>query len=47
MSRWIVRWMEPFVFEKDPLQAAEAKIPILEKFNALRFLRFGNLVIIW
>ena len=25
MSRWIVRWMEKFVPEKDPLQAAEAK----------------------
>ncbi len=25
MSRWVVRWLERFVPEKDPLQAAEAK----------------------
>jgi len=25
MSRWIVKWMEKFVYEKDPLQASEAK----------------------
>ena len=24
MSRWIVKWVEKFVPEKDPLQAAEA-----------------------
>ncbi len=25
MSRWIAKWMEKFVYEKDPLQASEAK----------------------
>jgi small conductance mechanosensitive channel len=25
MSRWITKWMEKFVYEKDPLQASEAK----------------------
>ncbi len=25
MSRWIAKWMEGFVYEKDPLQASEAK----------------------
>lgn len=25
MSRWIVKWMEKFVYEKDPLRASEAK----------------------
>ena len=25
ISKWIVRWMEKFVPEKDPLQVAEAK----------------------
>jgi hypothetical protein len=25
MSRWIVRWIEKFVPERDPLRAAEAK----------------------
>ena len=25
MSRWITKWMEKFVYEKDPLQASEAR----------------------
>lgn len=25
MSRWIAKWMEKFVYEKDPLQASEAR----------------------
>jgi small conductance mechanosensitive channel len=36
MSRWIVRWMERFVFEKDPLQAAEAKKRAQTLGNILR-----------
>jgi len=36
MSRWIVRWMERFVLEKDPLQAAEAKKRAQTLGNILR-----------
>ena len=36
MSRWIVRWMERFVPEKDPLQAAEAKKRARTLGNILR-----------
>jgi small conductance mechanosensitive channel len=36
MSRWIVRWMEQFVLEKDPLQAAEARKRAQTLGNILR-----------
>lgn len=36
MSRWIVKWMEKFVPEKDPLQAAEAKKRAHTLGNTLR-----------
>jgi small conductance mechanosensitive channel len=36
MSRWIVRWMERFVPEKDPLQAVEAKKRAQTLGNILR-----------
>jgi small-conductance mechanosensitive channel len=36
MSRWIVTWMEKFVPEKDPLQAAEAKKRAHTLGNTLR-----------
>lgn len=36
MSRWIVGWMEKFVLEKDPLQAAEAKKRAQTLGNILR-----------
>ena len=36
MSKWIVRWMEKFVPEKDPLQAAEAKKRAHTLGNTLR-----------
>jgi small-conductance mechanosensitive channel len=36
ISRWIVKWMEKFVPEKDPLQAAEAKKRAHTLGNTLR-----------
>jgi small conductance mechanosensitive channel len=36
MSRWIVRWLEGFVPEKDPLQSAEAKKRAQTLGNILR-----------
>src|SRR3990170_1139740 len=36
MSKWIVRWMEKFVLEKDPLQATEAKKRAHTLGNTLR-----------
>jgi len=36
MSKWIVRWMEKFVPEKDPLQAVEAKKRAHTLGNTLR-----------
>ena len=36
MSRWIVKWMERFVPEKDPLQASEAKKRAHTLGNTLR-----------
>ncbi len=36
MSKWIVRWMEKFVPEKDPLQATEAKKRAHTLGNTLR-----------
>ncbi len=36
MSRWIVKWLERFVPEKDPLQAAEAKKRAHTLGNTLR-----------
>src|SRR4030043_256716 len=36
MSKWIARWMEKFVPEKDPLQAAEAKKRAHTLGNTLR-----------
>ena len=36
MSRWVVKWMEKFVPEKDPLQAAEAKKRAHTLGNTLR-----------
>jgi len=36
ISKWIVRWMEKFVPEKDPLQAAEAKKRAHTLGNTLR-----------
>lgn len=36
MSRWIAKWMEKFVYEKDPLQASEAKKRAQTLGNILR-----------
>jgi small conductance mechanosensitive channel len=36
MSKWIVRWLEKFIPEKDPLQAAEAKKRAQTLGNILR-----------
>ena len=36
MSRWIEKWMEKFVYEKDPLQASEAKKRAQTLGNILR-----------
>lgn len=36
MSRWIARWMEKFVYEKDPLLASEAKKRAQTLGNILR-----------
>jgi small-conductance mechanosensitive channel len=36
MSKWIVRWMEKFIPEKDPLQAAEARKRAHTLGNTLR-----------
>ncbi len=36
MSRWIARWMEKFVYEKDPLLASEAKKRAQPLGNILR-----------
>src|SRR4030043_124625 len=36
LSRWIVKWMEKFVLEKDPLQATEAKKRAHTLGNTLR-----------
>ncbi len=36
MSRWIVKWMEKFVYEKDPLLASEAKKRAQTLGNILR-----------
>ena len=43
MSRWIAKWMERFVYEKDPLLASEAK----KRANTLgNILRHAFLIII-
>lgn len=36
MSRWIAKWMEKFVYEKDPLRASEAKKRVHTLGNILR-----------
>jgi len=51
MSKWIVRWMERFVPEKDPLQASEAKKRAQTLGNILRhalliFLSFIGILMI-
>lgn len=52
MSRWVVRWLEKFVPQKDPLQAAEAKKRANTLGNILRhallilFFLVGTLMIL-
>jgi small-conductance mechanosensitive channel len=43
MSRWIVKWMEKFLSEKDPLQATEAK---KRAHTVGNILRHGLLIVI-
>jgi len=37
ISKWIVKWLDKFIPEKDPLQAAEAKKKVHPLGNILRY----------